>query len=77
MTNFILNWKLAIFALQGLVLIVNILIYCVIKFNDLTHLAKDINKMDKKLNKIYTRLGKVEKKQIARDAICEERHARS
>jgi len=71
-----MDWKLSIFLLQIFILIINAIIFLVIKLNDLKHLNKSVNNIEKKLDKVFRRLGKIEKKQIARDAICEERHTK-
>jgi hypothetical protein len=53
--------------------------------NDLKHLEADVKRLDKEnkeykdelkdeLHKIFLRLGKIERNQVRRDAICDERH---
>ncbi len=55
--------------------------------NDLKHLTDDVLELKKEskeykgelkteLNKIFRRLGKIEKQIVKRDAVCEERHSK-
>ena len=46
-----IDWKLAIFILNGFVLFTNLIIYCSIKFNDLKHLTERVNKLEQKEEK--------------------------
>ncbi len=78
------DWRLGILILNGLVILFNIFIYITIKFNDLKHLTKDVEelklenkdfkiKIENKLDKIFRRLGRMEKKQIQIETKLEER----
>lgn len=69
------DWKLGIFILNFIILIINAIIFIMIKFNDLKHLTASVIEIKQKIDKIFTRLGKIEKEQYARKIICEERHA--
>jgi len=69
-----MDWKSGLIILQTLVIFGNILIFAVIKFNDLKHLTEDVSEITKNIKGVFRRLGKVEKAVIKRDAICEERH---
>lgn len=68
------DWKLAIFALQFISTMVTIAIFCIIKFNDLKHLTIDTERISKNVDKIFRRLGKIEKDIVERKAVCNERH---
>ena len=70
------DWRLGIFLLQFVSTIVTVAIFCMIKFNDLKHLTIDVNRISKNIDKIFRRIGKVEKAIVRRDAICEERHSK-
>ena len=70
----IMDWKLGIFALQFISTIVTIAIFCIIKFNDLKHLTIDTNRIAKNVDKIFRRLGRIEKDIVERKAVCNERH---
>lgn len=70
-----------------ILLLINGAGFALIKFNDLKHLdiavkdnklqqEKNYEKLDKTLDKIFRRLGRIEKNQVKRDAVCEERHPR-
>ena len=66
-----MDWKLTI---TLTVIIFNAIVFITIKFNDIRHLIRDSEEIKKKIDKIFRRLGKVEKAQVRRDAICDERH---
>ena len=77
-----MDWKIWLYT--G-ILVFNGVMFCVIKFNDLKHLTKDVDELksenkehktliEKKLDRIFTRLGKIDRAIVRRDAICEERH---
>ena len=72
----ILDWKVGIFLLQAISTIVTISIFCMVKFNDLKHLTTEVSKISKSIDKIFRRLGRVEKNITKREAICEERHSK-
>jgi len=63
------------------VLIMNVVIFLTIKINDMKHLEKEFKKaqedITKKIDKIFRRLGKVEKATIIQQAVCDERHGKS
>ena len=70
----IFDWKLAIFALQFITSIVTIGIFCILKFNDLKHLTMNVSEISKNMDKVFRRLGKIEKDIVKREAVCSERH---
>ena len=64
-------WLVILSIIKDLALVIGIVL---VKFNDMKHLNIDISKMSKKIDKLFTRLGKIERAQTKRDALCEERH---
>ncbi len=68
------DWKFWLVILNFIVILFNIGIYTTIKFNDLKHLAKDSEIVKKSLEKIFKRLGRMERTQVAITTRCEERH---
>jgi len=60
--------------LNILVLLINIVIFITIKFNDLRHLSIKVDKIDKKLDRLFNKMEKVEKSHFAMKAVCDERH---
>lgn len=74
MDNILMDWKFWVFTVSVLKDIVLVLGIILVKFNDMKHLTESVKGVEKSLSKIFTRLGKVEKAIVKRDAICEERH---
>lgn len=56
------------------VLCVNVAIFCTIKFNDLSHLTKDVKEIKDNTNKFLEKLHILEKKFIRMSTKCELRH---
>ena len=69
-----MDWKFIIIGINVLVIFANIIIYTSIKFNDMKHISETTKEIKNKIDKIFRRLGKVEKDLVKREAICEERH---
>jgi len=70
------DWKLWLLILQGLIILGNIGIFSIIKFNDLKHMGEAMKETSNQLKSIFRRLGKIEKNQAARNAVCDERHSK-
>jgi len=69
MVNFILGKYLATKILK------NDLLHLTVDVKDLKAGEKEYRKdLKNELNKIFRRLGRIEKNQVKRDTICEERH---
>jgi len=48
--------------------------YCLLRFNDLRHLGKDVTEIKKSQKKTEEAIIRIERSQGIRDAVCEERH---
>lgn len=68
------DWKLGILIFNVLVVGGNIIAYLSLRLNDIRHISEDIGEIKKKEEKIFKRLGRVEKAITIRDAVCAERH---
>lgn len=68
------DWKLGLFILQGITLIISTAGFILVKFNDLRHLSIDLNEIKEKLNDVGKEVNKIKEKQSAQIAICDERH---
>jgi hypothetical protein len=61
-------------AFNIIVFICNVLIFVVIKFNDLKHLSEDMKEIKRHLDNISRKINKVDKVQVTMQAVCSERH---
>ena len=68
------DWKIAIFALQALTVLVTVTSFFVFKFNDMRHLGEDITKINTSIKEINKNIVKITNAQIKRDAVCDTRH---
>jgi len=59
--------------LSIVVLIMNIIIFVTIKFNDLVHLSADVKSIKETVEKTESRIEKLEIGQATQKAICDER----
>lgn len=57
-----------------LVLILNVIVYCTIRFNDLAHLCRDVKEIKDNLNKFIEKQHNLEKKFVRMATKCELRH---
>jgi hypothetical protein len=69
-----MDWKIILVILQGFVIIINAIIFAVVKFNDLKHLTDTVNSIKKDCESLIKRYYKLDKAIIKREAICNERH---
>jgi sulfite exporter TauE/SafE len=68
------DWKFWLFVIaivKDFILVLGIIL---VKFNDLRHISINVEKINISLDKIFTRLGKLERHQTAMKAVCNERH---
>lgn len=79
------DWKLPLFILQTLTMLITVASFIVIKFNDLAHLHEQVTEIKNKdkedtkehkeeLHQINLSIRRLENKIVKRDAICNERH---
>ena len=72
-----MNWEMIKVLLQIISTSASILVFVVIKFNDLKHLSIALNSIDKKLEESLKRQRRMELKQVALEAKCGERHPKN
>ncbi len=70
----IIDWKAVLIGTNILTILVNIVIFATIKFNDLRHLGKDVAEIKEDNKKIIKYYHKLDKKIARREALCGERH---
>lgn len=59
--NMLYDWKFYLFVLAIINIIVTAISFLTIKFNDLRHLGKDVTKMDKKVDRIESKVNAIDK----------------
>ena len=74
MNELLNDWKFWLFMISILKDFVLVLGIILIKVNDMKHMAEDIKQIQKNDEKIFRRLGKIEKLQASMKAVCNERH---
>lgn len=67
-------WRWVYIGISLLGMLLNVLIFCVIKFNDLKHLAISVSKIEKDVVETKDKVTSLEKAQTAMQAVCNERH---
>lgn len=79
--DFLKDWKFWTFIMSLLSFVTTVglvfigrWVYIKLRFNDLAHVQKWQEAIDKKIDKVFDKLGSIEKAQATRDAVCAERH---
>lgn len=72
--NFLSDWKFWLVVISIIKDFIVVLGVILVKFNDLHHISKDVKDLKSNINKIFNKLGKIEKSQVAITTRCNERH---